>query len=250
MKAIVLRVNSPGGSVAGSEVIQREMILTRKAKPVVVSMGTVAASGGYWISTYSDRIFAQPNTITGSIGIFALLPNVQKLANNNGITWDVVKTGRYADIETISRPKTSQELALIQKSVDRFYDQFLTKVADSRKLAKAKVAEIAQGRVWSGKRAKDLGLVDAIGGLNDAIQEAVKRAKLGDDWRLEEYPRARSFSEQILENLADEQSADRSAPKDPVMNEFKKLKADLAVLSTMNDPRGMYARLLYNFRID
>lgn len=150
IKAVVIRVNSPGGSVVGSEVIQREVIQTRKKKPVVVSMGGVAASGGYWISTFSDRIFAQPNTITGSIGVFGLRPNVQKLANDNGVTWDVVKTGRYADISSITRPRTPSELAVFQKLVDRIYDRFITKVAESRKLPKAKwqkLPKVAFGRV-------------------------------------------------------------------------------------------------------
>ncbi|UBF26111.1 signal peptide peptidase SppA [Kovacikia minuta CCNUW1] len=250
IKAVVLRVNSPGGSVTASEVIQREVILTRKEKPLVVSMGSVAASGGYWISTYSDRIFAEPNTITGSIGVFGVLPNIQKLANNNGITWDVVKTGRFADTFTISRPKTPQEIALIQRSVDIFYNEFLTKVSESRKLAKPKVAEIAQGRVWSGQRAKAIGLVDELGGMDAAIQDAAKRAKLGDDWELEEYPKARSFEERLFGKLVGDQVFSKSSQVNPLTTEFKKLQVDLKTLQLMNDPLGVYARLPFNFRID
>ncbi|HEY9807098.1 MAG TPA: signal peptide peptidase SppA, partial [Candidatus Obscuribacterales bacterium] len=201
VKAVVLRVNSPGGSVTASEVIQREVVLMRKVKPIVVSMGDVAASGGYWISTYADQIFAEPNTITGSIGVFGLLPNIQKLANAQGITWDVVKTARFADSETITRPRTPQELAVHQRVVDQIYDRFLSKVAESRKLPKQKVAALAQGRVWSGTAAKQLGLVDAIGGLNAAVVDAAKRAKLGDDWSLEEYPKNRTLEEQIIKKL-------------------------------------------------
>lgn len=248
VKAVVLRVNSPGGSATASEVIQREVILTRKAKPLVVSMGTVAASGGYWISTFSDRIFAESNTITGSIGVFGIQPNLQTLANNNGITWDVVKTGRLADSQTLTRPKTPQELALLQKSVDQIYEQFLTKVAESRKLPKNKVAEIAQGRVWSGQKAKELGLVDELGGLDAAIQDAAKRAKLGEDWQLEEYPKARSLEERVFQRLANDQTVDASP--DPLTTEFKKLQADLAVLKAMNDPLGVYARLPFSLRIE
>jgi len=144
VKAIVLRINSPGGSAVASDLIQREVILARKVKPVVVSMGAVAASGGYWIATYSDRIYAQPNTITGSIGVFGLLPNIQKIANDNGITWDVVKTGKFADAETINRPKTKEEIAIVQKLIGDIYDQFLTKVSESRKLDRAKVSEIEE----------------------------------------------------------------------------------------------------------
>ena len=200
----MLRVNSPGGSATAAEVMQREVRLTRKVKPVVVSMGDVAASGGYWISADADRIFAEPNTITGSIGVFGVLFNAQKLANNNGITWDAVKTARYADIQTVSRPKTPQELALYQQSVDRIYDLFLSKVANGRKLPKPNVAEIAQGRVWSGRSAKQVGLVDEIGGLDAAVQYAAKQAKLGDDWKLQEYPEARSFEQSLLGRLAGE----------------------------------------------
>lgn len=251
VKAVVLRVNSPGGSASASDIIQREMILTRKVKPVVVSMGSIAASGGYWISTYSDRIFAEPNTITGSIGVFGLLPNVQQFANRNGVTWDTVKTGQYADITTISRPKTPQELAMIQKSVDRIYDEFITKVADSRKLDKAKVAEIAQGRVWSGKQAKNLGLVDEFGGLEAAIQDAAKRAKLDDKWTLDEYPRPLTFREILFGNVSSHILANHQPQlKGPLMAELKKMQADLSLLTTLNDPRGVYARMPMNLRID
>lgn len=253
VKAVVLRVNSPGGSVTASEVIQREVVLTRKAKPLVVSMGSVAASGGYWISTYSDRIFAEPNTITGSIGVFGLQPNFQAIANANGITWDVVKTGRYADSQTNTRPKTPQELAILQKSVDQIYDEFLTKVADSRKLPKARVAEIAQGRVWSGLKAKQIGLVDELGGLEAAIQDAAKRAKLGTNWQVEEYPKTRSFPERFFEQLGNDaavQFAQSASPDDPLAAQVEKLRADLGALKAMNDPRGVYVRLPFNFRID
>ncbi|MBW4692939.1 MAG: signal peptide peptidase SppA [Lyngbya sp. HA4199-MV5] len=253
VKAVVLRVNSPGGSVTASEVIQREVVLTRKAKPVVVSMGSVAASGGYWIATDSDRIFAEPNTVTGSIGVFGIQPNFQTIANANGITWDVVKTGRYADSQTTTRPKNPQELAILQKSVDQIYDQFLTKVADSRKLTKARVAEIAQGRVWSGLKAKQIGLVDELGGLEAAIQDAAKRAKLGTDWQVEEYPKSRSFPERFFEQLGNDAAAQfgqSAKTRDPLTTQVEKLQSDLAVLKTMNDPLGVYVRLPFNFRID
>jgi protease-4 len=260
IKAVVLRVNSPGGSATASEVIQREVLLTRKVKPVVVSMGDVAASGGYWIVTDANRIFAEPNTVTGSIGVFGLLLNVQKLANNNGITWDVVKTGRYADadMQTISRPKSPQELALYQRSVNQIYNLFLSKVAQGRKLPEQKVAEIAQGRVWSGVAAKDLGLVDEIGGLDAAIQYAAKQAKLGNDWELQEYPEARTFAERFLGQLASQARSafegDRASGKlpasDPLTVEFHKLREEIAILQAMNDPRGVYARLPFTLKIN
>jgi protease-4 len=250
IKAVVLRINSPGGSVTASEEIQREVRLSRDKKPVIVSMGDYAASGGYWIATGANHIFAEPNTITGSIGVFGLQFNVQKLANSNGLTWDVVKTGRYADRTTISRPKTPQELAISQKSVNQIYDQFLNKVAESRKLPKQKVAQIAQGRVWSGQDAKALGLVDEIGGIDDAIEYAAKQAKLGENWELEEYPKLRSLEQRILETLTNEASARTQKVPDPLTAEFLKIQADLAILQSMNDPRGIYARLPFTWRID
>lgn len=250
VKAVVMRINSPGGSATASEVIQREVRLTREKKPVIISMGDYAASGGYWIATGGNYIFAEPNTITGSIGVFGLQFNVQKLANDNGITWDVVKTGRYADSSTVSRPKTPQELAIAQKMVNQIYNQFLDKVAEARKLPKQKVAQIAQGRVWSGQDAKQLGLVDEIGGMDAAIKYAAKQAKLGKDWELQEYPEVRSLEERILEKLTGEDNARSRKQPDPLTAEFLKLKADLNVLQSLNDPRGIYARLPFNWRID
>ena len=250
VKAVVLRVNSPGGSVTASEVIGREVALTGKKKPVIVSMGNLAASGGYWISMGSRKIFAEANTITGSIGVFGMLFNAEKLAANNGLTWDVVKTARFADINTVSRPKNPQELANIQRIVDRIYDRFITKVADSRKLPKNKVQEIAQGRVWSGTAAKQLGLVDEIGGLEDAIREAAKQAKLGDDWQLEEYPKSRSLEERILEKFSGVHVLKPATKLDPLTAEVKKMQDELAVVKSMNDPQGVYVRLPFNLRID
>ncbi|MBX7219737.1 MAG: signal peptide peptidase SppA [Blastocatellia bacterium] len=250
VKAIVLRVNSPGGSATASEVIQREVILTKKTKPVVISMGTVAASGGYWIATYGDKIFAEPNTITGSIGVFGMLPNVQGLANEHGITWDTVKTGKYADLGTLTRPKTDEELALIQRTVDRIYDQFLTKVSESRNLPKEKVAEIAQGRVWTGNQAKGLGLVDEIGGLQTAIKFAAEKAKLGADWKIEEYPRPSTTEDKIKQLLSGDDSPRPVARLNPLTKQVLQVKDDLQMLGEMNDPMHVYARMPFNLKID
>ncbi|TAG04062.1 MAG: signal peptide peptidase SppA [Oscillatoriales cyanobacterium] len=250
IKAVVLRVNSPGGSATAAEVIGREVALTGKKKPVIVSMGNLAASGGYWISMGSSKIFAEASTITGSIGVFGMLFNAEKLAANNGITWDVVKTARFADTNTVSRPKNPQELANIQRIVDRIYDRFITKVADSRKLPKNKVQEIAQGRVWSGTAAKQLGLVDEIGGLEDAVREAAKQAKLGDDWQLEEYPKRRSLEEQILERISGVRVVKPATKLDPLSAEVKKMQDELAVIKSMNDPQGIYVRLPFDLRIN
>ncbi|WP_373537452.1 signal peptide peptidase SppA [Microcoleus sp.] len=250
VKAVVLRVNSPGGSATAAEVIGREVALTGKKKPVIVSMGNLAASGGYWISMGSNKIFAEASTITGSIGVFGMLFNVEKLAANNGVTWDVVKTARFADSKTISRPKTPQELANIQRVVDRIYDRFITKVADSRKLPKNKVQEIAQGRVWSGTAAKQLGLVDEIGGLEDAIKAAAEQAKLGENWQLEEYPKNRTLEERILERLSGIHVLEPATKLDPLTAEVKKMQDELAVVKSMNDPQGVYVRLPFNLRIN
>jgi protease IV len=247
VKAVVLRVNSPGGSATASEIIQREVILTKKAKPVVISMGSTAASGGYWISTYGSRIFAEPNTITGSIGVFGLQPNFQKLANDNGVTWDVVKTGKFADSRTVSRPKNPEEIAVIQRIIGGIYDQFLTKVSESRKLDPKKVAEIAQGRVWSGAEAKKLGLVDEIGGLNQAIASAAKLAKL-DRWHVMESQRTPGFEERILRSLVGNGQV-KEGPENPLTQQFDVIQSDLQMLKSMNDPQGIYMRLPENLQI-
>lgn len=193
IKAIVLRVNSPGGSSLASEVIWRELSLARKSgKPVVVSMGDVAASGGYYISCSADKIFAMPNTITGSIGVFSLIPNMQDFFRNKlGVTFDGVETGPYADALTISKPLTEQEKQIIQNQVDMIYGDFKTRVGDARKMTPEKVEEVAQGRVWTGQRALSLGLVDELGDINAAIAAAAKLAKL-KEYNLYEYPEPKS----------------------------------------------------------
>ncbi|MBW4890724.1 signal peptide peptidase SppA [Mucilaginibacter sp. HMF5004] len=179
VKAVVLRVNSPGGSSLASDVIWREVALTKKVKPIMVSMGDVAASGGYYISCAADSIFAQPNTITGSIGIFAVLPNMQKLLNDKlGITFDGVKTGKYADLGNVSRPLTTDEKAILQTQVNRGYDEFTKAVADGRHKTQAYINTIGQGRVWTGEQALKIGLVDRLGSINDAIVCAAKKAKV------------------------------------------------------------------------
>lgn len=256
IKAVVLRINSPGGSATAAEIMQREIKLTRQLKPVIVSMGDVAASGGYWIASDSNRIFAEPNTITGSIGVFGVLFNGQKLGNNNGITWDTVKTSEYADQQTISRPKSAQELEVYQRSVDRIYNLFLQKVSQGRKLSTAKVAEIAQGRVWSGTAAKEIGLVDEIGGLNVAIEYAAKQAKLGNNWELQEYPQVGSWPERFFGKKLDETKAKLGIEKteiksnNPLINELGKFQQEIKILQTMNDPQGIYTRLPVNLKIE
>lgn len=248
-KAVVLRINSPGGSATASDVILREIQLLREKKPVIISMGDVAASGGYWIATGGNRIFAQENTITGSIGVFGLLFNLQKIAKNNGINWDVVKTANLADLDTSTRPKTAKELAVYQQFVNQIYDMFLDKVAKSRNLPKEKVAKLAQGRVWSGEDAKNLGLVDRLGGLEAAIQDAAQEANLGNDWEVEEYSGQDTLESEILKKLFGAQGTKITQPVDPLTTEFLKLKEELANLQTLDDPKGVYARLSFNWLI-
>jgi len=249
IKAIVLRVNSPGGSATASEQIQRELKLAMKDKPVVVSMGALAASGGYWISTYSDRIFAENATITGSIGVFGTFFNVEKLAGEKlGLTVDTVKTGKFADAGTIMRPKTDAELAIFQGFVDFIYDEFTGKVADSRKLELAAVKEIAQGRVWSGAEAMKLGLVDEIGGLEDALRFAAQKAGLGEDYRVREFPRKKLFSETLAE--AFEPGRREMASGGPLGELIRAATEELKTLARFNDPQGVYARLPLNLNLN
>ena len=245
IKAVVLRVNSPGGSVSASEAIARELSLLRKDKALVVSMGTLAASGGYWISAQSDRIFAEPTTITGSIGVFGLFLNFQGLLNDKlGLTFDTVKTGRFADALTVTRPKTPEELAIFQESVDWVYDQFLTKVAKGRKLDRAVVEEIAQGRVWSGSEALRLGLVDEIGGLDVATKYAAHQAKLGDNFKVTEYPKSKQLADQIADAI-DPRKREQSF-SGPVGLLLNQATVELKALGRYNDPSGLYARLPFD----
>jgi protease-4 len=175
VKAIVIRVNSPGGSALVSDMIWREITLTKKEKPVIISMGNYAASGGYYMSCNGTYIFAEPNTITGSIGVFTMMGNAQNFFNNKlGITFDQVKTSPYADLGTLSRPLTQPEKNLMQAGVDSVYQTFLTRVANGRKKSVADIDSIAQGRVWTGARAVQIGLVDSIGSLSSAIRYAAK----------------------------------------------------------------------------
>jgi len=201
VKAIVLRVNSPGGSALASEVIWRELSLARAKKPIVVSMGDVAASGGYYISCLANTIVAQPNTITGSIGVFGLLFNAQKLFNEKlGITFDSYKTGAYSDMGNATRALTPAERAKLQNSVERVYNTFTARVANGRNMPQSMVDSIGQGRVWSGKTALQLGLVDTLGGLNDAIKIAADLAKI-KTYRTYELPIQKEPFSELLEDL-------------------------------------------------
>ena len=198
IKAIVFRVNSGGGSALASEIIWRELSLAKKEKPVVVSFGDVAASGGYYISCGADSIFASPTTITGSIGVFGIIPNMQDFFKNKlGVTFDGVKTGPYADVGAIYRPLGENEKKIIQKTIDDIYNGFKQRVAEGRKSNVEYIDSIAQGRVWSGSRAIGIGLIDKFGGLQDAVDCAARMAKL-KDYKLREYPEVKNIFDRLF----------------------------------------------------
>lgn len=201
VKAIVLRVNSPGGSALASETILREMSLAERAKPVVVSMGGVAASGGYYISCLADTIVANPTTITGSIGVFGIILNMQEMLENKlGVTMDRVKTNNFSDLGSFTRPLSIQERAIIQSKIESIYDTFITHVSNGRDLSKSTVDSIGQGRVWTGEDAKMLGLVDELGGLEKAIDIAAKMANL-ENYRITNLPKLKNPLEEIIEDF-------------------------------------------------
>ncbi len=205
IKAIVFRVNSGGGSSLASENIWRELYLAKQEKPVVVSFGDVAASGGYYISCAADSIFAEPNTITGSIGVFGIIPNMEEFFKNKlGVTFDGVKTAQYADAGVL-HPLNDEEKKMIQQSIENTYSQFKERVAQGRKKDTAYIESIAQGRVWSGDDAIKIGLIDRFGGLQDAVDCAARMAKT-NDYRLREFPEPQNIFERIFGSSSDNYS--------------------------------------------
>jgi protease-4 len=244
IKAIVLRVNSPGGSALASDVMWREVVLAKKEKPVIVSMGDVAASGGYYISCAADSIFAQPNTITGSIGVFGVLMNAKKMVNNKlGIMIDTVKTNRFADLGSPFRPLTELERNIIQQGVNDIYTDFITKVAEGRGMKVADVDSIGQGRVWSGEDALEIGLVDKLGGIKDAIACAARMAE-SESYRVLEYPEKKDPFEQMMEDLTGK--GEEALLKRRLGNYYEYVK-DVETLMNME---GVQARLPYQIYID
>ncbi len=204
IKAVVLRVNSPGGDGLASDVILREVMMTKSVKPVVVSMGDYAASGGYYIACGADKIIAQPNTITGSIGVFGVIPNFQKFFNNKlGITFDEVKTNENSDFMDVTKPLSEFQYSLLQKEIDNFYAIFISHVAVGRNMPVEKVDEIGQGRVWSGTDAKEIGLVDELGGMQDAVKAAAELASV-EDYRIIEMPVLLDPFEKLINDLMGE----------------------------------------------
>jgi len=245
VKAVVLRVNSPGGSSLASDVIWREVMLTKKVKPIIVSMGDMAASGGYYISCAADSIFAEPNTITGSIGIFAVLPNMQKFFNDKlGITFDGVKTGKYADLGSINRPLTPEERAILQNQVDHGYDDFTKAVAKGRNKSQAYINSIGQGRVWTGTQAIKLGLVDRLGNISDAIKSAAKAAQI-KNYKLEAYPEQKSIFNKFGSGLTAEMKM--HFVKSELGDNFKYYEQIKGVTQMMRTPQ---ARVPYDIEIN
>lgn len=244
IKAIVFRVNSPGGSALASDVMWRETVLAAKTKPFVVSMGDVAASGGYYISCAADSIFASPTTITGSIGVFGVIPNFQGLVTDKiGITFDHVKTNENSGFFSVNRPLTKFERNIIQKSVETIYDSFITKVSVGRDLTKEQVDNIGQGRVWAGSDAKEIGLIDAFGGLNRAILSASRMAKIENNYRIVEYPKTLEPLEKIINEL---KGNDKTIA---LKTELGPLYSYYSYLKEMYEMKGVQARLPYEINI-
>lgn len=220
VKAVVLRVDSPGGEVFASEQIRREVVALKDAgKPVVVSMGDLAASGGYWISMNADRIYADPSTITGSIGIFGLIPTVPRTLEKIGVRTDGVGTTRIAGAFDITRPLAPEVGQVIQSVIDKGYRDFTGRVADARKRSVAQVDAVARGRVWSGAQARERGLVDAFGGLSDAVADAARRAKLGkpDTWQWRYVEKAATPFERFFNRFASSTLGARLLGDSPVL---------------------------------
>ncbi len=244
IKAIVLRVNSPGGSALASDVIWREVKLAKKVKPFVVSMGDVAASGGYYISCAADRIFAQPNTITGSIGVFGMVPNMKKAFEDKlGITIDTVNTNAHSDVMSTLRGATPTESVFIQKSVENVYDVFIGRVAEGRGLTKEQVDSIGQGRVWSGSDALQIKLVDEMGGLKEAIAYAAKKANL-KEYKLNELPAQKNPFDELFGKV--EADAETRLLRKNLGEHYKYIKQ---VQSIMN-AKGVLVRLPYEMVIN
>lgn len=246
VKAVVLRINSPGGSALASDVIWREVVLTRKVKPIIASMSDVAASGGYYIAMGCDTIVAQPTTITGSIGVFGLLFNIKNFLNNKlGITTDKSQTGTFSDIGSITRELSPYEEQIIQNEVKRIYVDFLAKAAAGRDVSVQTIENVAEGRVWSGLQAKDIKLVDIFGGLDDAIKIAATKANLGNDYSIKYLPEPDVFFlKQLLFQLGQND------------DEAVLLKSDLGkfypYIKSLKDIRkfeGIQARLPYDIII-
>ena len=238
IKAMVLRVNSPGGSALASEIIWREVALTKKKMPVIVSMGNVAASGGYYISCLADTIVAQPNTITGSIGVFGIVPNLKGLYEDKlGLSFDMVKTSKYGDFGSLYRAFDSNESNIIQESVNRVYDVFLGRVSDGRGQSKEYIHKVAEGRVWTGLQAKENGLVDVIGGLEDAINIAKEKAKL-EEYSISNYPKSEKKPWELILEALNESASETFIEKE--LGDYSLLFKEVKAISNLEVFRHVY----------
>jgi len=245
VKAIVFRVNSPGGDALASEVIRREVELAGKEKPIIVSMGDVAASGGYWISTNADYIFAEPTTITGSIGVFGIIPNFKELFNNKlGITFSDVMTNKNSDFIDVMKPMSEFQHEKLNSFIIEIYNKFVHLVAGTRNLDPDFVDGIAKGRVWSGTDALELGLVDQLGGLEDAINYAAEKAELGDKYRIREYPIRKPFFKQLVEEITGETKARI------IDDELGDFKTYYNQINTLKQMEGAQARLPFFYSLN
>jgi len=243
IKAIVLRVNSPGGSAIASDIMWRELELAAKVKPVIVSMGNYAASGGYFISAPATKIYASPVTVSGSIGVFGMIPNAGKLLKDKlGITTQTVNTNIHSDFPSIFRPMNSYEQQVMQKSIENIYSDFVSKVSEGRKMRAASVDSIGQGRVWSGKSAKQLGLIDEMGGLEDAIKGAAELAGISK-FSIREYPVLEDTYTKLLSGLTGEI---RMRILEKELGEFTRYYSEIKELAALS---GIQARLPYFIEI-
>ena len=245
VKAVVLRINSPGGSSLASDIIYREVLLTKKVKPIIASMSDVAASGGYYIAMACDTIVAHPNTITGSIGVFGVLPNIQKLLGDKlGITVDRVTTGKFSDLPTITRPLSDFEKRNLQREVDNIYADFTTKAAKGRHMSVERLRRLASGRVWSGLEAKSNGLVDVLGDYQDALKIAAARARLkADDYEVQRLPRRKSELENFFSMFG---GGDKEEAKvEALKSELGPLYPAYAQYQQLMTMRGVQAKMPY-----
>jgi len=243
VKAIVLRINSPGGDFVASDMMWREIALASDVKPVIASMSDYAASGGYYMAMACDTIVAQPTTITGSIGIFGMLFNAEGfLKEKLGVTHDVVRTGDYSDILTVTRPLSDGEKAIIQQGTNDGYETFTTKAAEGRGMAKEDLLKIASGRVWTGQQALDNGLVDMLGGLDDAIAIAVDKANIADDYKLRYYPKYESFIERIL-------NGGGNVKTQMIQEELGEMYIYVKEINKLKNYQGIQARMLYDISL-
>ena len=246
VKAVVLRVNSPGGSAVASAIIGRELDLTKQVKPVIVSMGNYAASGGYWISAKADYIFADPTTLTGSIGVFGTVPNLQGFLNDKvGLTFDVAKTNENADFGTLSQPLTEFQYGKLQEMVVKTYNDFTGRVAEGRGLTQTYVDSIGQGRVWAGADAIKIGLVDQLGDMEDAIAYAVQKAELGSDYKVTEWPKQKDFFTRMMESMNESDKLD-AAMKQKMGVYYNYLQG----LDNLQKNTGIQARLPFDMIIE